>query len=145
MEVEVTRDEQLRALATLEAVVGNEDAALTALAGDAEELPLPALLAAYGKYVFRRVLFVMFGADATMDRDEVGRLIAEINGDPMARVLFLLVDALRDQAALAGNDPSAVKLIGKTTLGVIHAVSDADDQDALALFGAMRDQILESD
>ncbi|WP_431315725.1 hypothetical protein [Streptomyces murinus] len=145
MEVEVTRDEQLRALAALEAVVGNDDAALTVLAGDAEELPLAALLAAYGQYVFRRVLFVMFGVDATMDRDEVGRLVAEINGDPMARVLFLLAGALRDQAALADNGPSAVKLIGKTILGVIHAVSDADDQDALALLGAMRDQILESD
>ena len=141
----MTRDEQLRARAALEAVVGNDDAALTVLAGDAEELPLAALLAVYGQYVFRRVLLVMFGVDATMDRDEVVRLVAEINGDPMARVLFLLADALRDQAALAGNDPSAVKLIGKTILGVIRAVSDADDQDALALLGAMRDQILESD
>ncbi|MEE1759337.1 MULTISPECIES: hypothetical protein [unclassified Streptomyces] len=45
MDIELTDDEHLRALAALEAVVGNNDDALAALAGDAGERPLPAPLA----------------------------------------------------------------------------------------------------
>jgi hypothetical protein len=41
MDIELTDDEHLRALAALEAVVGNDDDALAVLAGGASERPLP--------------------------------------------------------------------------------------------------------
>lgn len=50
MDIELTDDEHLRALAALEAVVENNDDALAVLAGGDGERPLPALLAAYGQH-----------------------------------------------------------------------------------------------
>ncbi|MFJ4637640.1 hypothetical protein ACIP69_18700 [Streptomyces hygroscopicus] len=142
MDIELTGDEHLRALAALEAVVGNNDDALTVLAGGAGERPLPALLAAYGQHTLHRILIAAFGIDATMDYDETGRLVAEINKDPMARLVFVLTDALRNQAALVGDDPATAKLVGRSILLAIHAFTDADNQDALTLLRALRNEAL---
>lgn len=129
MDIELTDDEHLRALAALEAVVGNHDDVLAVLAGGAGERPLPALLAAYGQHTLHRILIRAFGIDATMDYDETGRLVAEVNSDPMARMVFVLTDALHNQAALAGDDPAAAKLIGGSILLAIQAWTDADNHD----------------
>ncbi|MFI8459121.1 hypothetical protein [Kitasatospora sp. NPDC085464] len=145
MDIELTDDEHLRALAALEAVVGNDTDALTILAGGVGERPLPALLAAYGQHTLHRILIAAFGIDATMDYDETGRLVAEINSDPMARMVFVLTDALHNQAAPAGNDPMTAKLVGRSILMAIHAFTDADDQDALTVLRALRNQVLRRD
>lgn len=145
MDLELTDDEHLRALAALEAVVGDNDDALTVLAGSADERPLPVLLAAYGQHTLHRILVAAFGIDATMDHDETGRLVAEINSDPMARIVFVLTDALHNQAAPAGDDPATAKLIGKSILLAIHAFTDADNQDALTLLRALRTEVLRGD
>ncbi|MGW2051931.1 hypothetical protein ACWCPF_43455 [Streptomyces sp. NPDC001858] len=142
MNIELTDDEHLRALAALEAVVGNNDEALAALAGREGERPLPALLASYGQHTLHRILIAAFGIDATMDYDETGRLVAEINSDPMARVVFVLTDALHNQASLAGDDPATAKLVAGSVLLAIHAFTDADDQDALTLLHALRNEVL---
>ena len=142
MDIELTDDEHLRALAALEAVVGNNDDALAALAGGAGERPLPSLLAAYGQHTLHRILIAAFGIDATMDHDETGRLVSEINSDPMARITFVLTDALHNQAAPAGADPATAKLIGQSVLLAIHAFTDAGDQDALTVLRALRNEIL---
>jgi hypothetical protein len=142
MDIELTADEHLRALAALEAVVKNNDEALTVLAGSTGERPLPALLAAYGQHTLHRILIAASGIDATMNRDETGRLVAEINSDPMARMVFTLTDALHNQAAPAGNDPATAKLIARSILLAIHAFTDADNQDALTLLHALRNEIL---
>ncbi|MEU8478095.1 hypothetical protein [Streptomyces hygroscopicus] len=145
MDIELTDDEHLRALAALEAVVGNNDDALAVLAGGAGEQPLPALLAAYGQHTLHRVLLTAFGIDATMDYDETGRLVAEINSDPMARMVFVLTDALHNQAALVGDDPTTAKLVARSILMAIHAFTDADNQDALTLLRALRNEVLRVD
>jgi hypothetical protein len=145
MDIELTDDEHLRALAALEAVVGDNDDALAVLEGGAGERPLPALLAAYGQHTLHRVLIAAFGIDATMDYDETGRLVAEINSDPMARLVFVLTDALHNQAALAGNDPTTAKLVARSILLAIHAFTDADNQDALTLLRALRNEVLRVD
>lgn len=132
MDTELTHDEHLSALAALEAIVGNSDA-LKVLAGSARERPLPALLAAYGQHTLHRILVAAFGIDATMDCDETGRLVAEINSDPMARIALPLTDALHNQAALASKGLITAKLIGGAILGAIHAFTDADNHDALTL------------
>ncbi|WJV44524.1 hypothetical protein [Streptomyces flavofungini] len=142
MEIELTRDEHLRALAALEAVVEGNDAALTVLAGGAGERPLPALLAAYGQHTLHRILIAAFGIDATMDHDETGRLVAEINSDPMARVVFVLTDALHNQAALVGDDPATAKQVARSILLALHAFTDAQNDDALALLRALRSEAL---
>jgi hypothetical protein len=142
MDNELTDDEHLRALAALEAVVVSDDDALAALAGGADERPLPALLAAYGQHTLHRILIAAFGIDATMDYDETGRLVEEINSDPMARLVFVLTDALHNQAARAGDDPATAKLIARSILLAIHAFTDADNQDALTLLRALRSQVL---
>ncbi|EDY52683.1 hypothetical protein [Streptomyces clavuligerus] len=142
MDTELTHDEHLRALAALQAVVGNDDHTLALLTGEAGERPLPALLAAYGQHTLHRVLLSAFGIDGTMDRDETRRLVSEINGDPMARMVFVLTDALHNQAALAGHDPASAKLIGGSILGAIHAFTDADSEDALTLLRALRHEVL---
>ncbi|GGK31628.1 hypothetical protein GCM10011583_74340 [Streptomyces camponoticapitis] len=134
-----------RALAALEAVVGDNDDALAVLAGGAGERPLPTLLAAYGQHTLHRILISAFGIDATTDHDETGRLVAEINSDPMARMVFLLTDALHNQAALAGDDPATAKRIGGSILGAIHAFTDADNHDALTLLRALRNEVLRVD
>ncbi|MFB9351868.1 hypothetical protein ACFFUA_31380 [Streptomyces heliomycini] len=77
-----------------------------------------------------------------MDRDKTGRLVKEINSDPMARVVFVLTDVLHNQAAPAGDDPAPAKLIGKSILLAIRAFTDADDQDSLTLLRAPRNEIL---
>jgi len=64
-----------------------------------------------------------------MDYDEKGRLVAEFNSDPMARMAFALTDTLHNQAALAGDAPAAAKLVARSILLAIHAVTDADNQD----------------
>lgn len=145
MDIELTDDEHLRALAALEATVGNDDDALAVLANGPGERPLPALLAAYGQHTLHRILIAAFGIDATMDYDETGRLVTEINSDPTARIVFVLTDALHNQAALAGSDPAAAKLIAGSVLLAIHAFTDADDQDALTLMRALRHEILQVD
>lgn len=142
MDTELTDDEHLRALAALEAVVENRDEALTALAGGTGERPLPALLAAYGQHTLHRILIQAFGITATMDYDETGRLVAEINADPMARMTFALTDALHNQAALAGRDPATAKRIARSVLLAIHAFTDADNHDALTLLRALRSEVL---
>jgi hypothetical protein len=83
-----------------------------------------------------------FGIDATMDLDETGRLVAEVNSDPMARLVFVLTDALHNQAALGGDGPATAKLIGGSILNAIHAFTDADNDDALSLLRALRNEIL---
>ncbi|MFJ6774825.1 hypothetical protein ACIQOV_28365 [Kitasatospora sp. NPDC091257] len=142
MDIELTDDEHLRALAVLEAVVKNDADALGVLAGNAGERPLPGLLAAYGQHTLHRILIAAFGIDATMDHDETGRLVAEINGDPMARMVFVLTDALHNQAALAGDGPANAKLVARSILLAIHALTDADDHDALTLLRALRNEVL---
>jgi hypothetical protein len=117
--------------------------ALAVLAGGAGERPLPVLLAAYGQRTLHRILIAAFDIDATTDYDETGRLVAEINSDPMARMAFVLTDALHNQAALAGDDPVTAKLIGGSILLAIHAFTDADD-DALTLLRALRNEALQS-
>lgn len=142
MDIELTDDEHLRALAALEAVVENRDEALDALAGGTGERPLPALLAAYGQHTLHRILIHAFGINATMDYDETGRLVAEINADPMARMTFALTDSLHNQAALAGHDPATAKRIARSVLLAIHAFTDADNHDALTLLRALRNEVL---
>ncbi|MEU0526255.1 hypothetical protein [Streptomyces niveus] len=142
MDIELTDDEHLRALAALEAVVGNNDDDLTVLAGGAGERPLPALLAAYGQHTLHRILISAFGIDATTDYDEAGRLVAEISPDPMARIVFLLTDALHNQAGLAGDDPATAKRIARSILLAIDAFTDADDRDALTLLRGLRNEVL---
>ncbi|MFG2681293.1 hypothetical protein [Streptomyces sp. NPDC048392] len=144
MDIELTGDEHLRALAALEATVGNDDNALAVLASAPGERPLPALLAAYGQHTLHRILIAAFGTDATMDYDETGRLVAEINSDPTARIVFVLTDALHNQAALAGDDPAAAKLIAGSILLAIHAFTDADNQDALTVLHALRNEVLQA-
>jgi hypothetical protein len=144
MDIELTGDEHLRALAALEATVGNDDDALAVLASAPGERPLPALLAAYGQHTLHRILIAAFGIDATMDYDETGRLVAEINSDPTARIVFVLTDALHNQAALAGDDPAAAKLIAGSILLAIHAFTDADNQDALTVLHALRNEVLQA-
>lgn len=142
MDIELSDDEHLRALAALEAVVGDDDDALVVLAGGEGERPLAALLAAYGQHTLHRILINAFGIAAAMDFDETGRLVAEINEDPMARVVFVLTDALHNQAALAGGDPVTAKLVGRSILMAIHAFTDADQQSALTLLRALRNEVL---
>jgi hypothetical protein len=144
MDDELTNDDHLRALAALEAIVQNDDGALRALAGSAHERPLAALLAAYGKHTLERVLLAAFGIEATMTLDETGQRVTELNGDPMARIVFLLNDSLHHQAALAGGDLVTAKRIGGTILLAIHAFTDADNQDALTLLRALRNEALRS-
>jgi len=142
MDIELTDDEHLRALAALEAVVGNDDDALRVLAGGEGERRLPALLAAYGQHTLHRIVVAAFGITATMDRDETGRLVAEVNKDPMARIVFVLTDALYNQAAFIGDDQVTAKLIGRSILMAIHAATDADESDALSLLRALRNEVL---
>ncbi|MFC8076845.1 hypothetical protein ACFUN8_15085 [Streptomyces sp. NPDC057307] len=142
MDIKLTDDEHLRALAALEAVVGNDDDGLAVLAGGADERPLPALLAAYGQHTLHRILISAFGIDATTDYDETGRLLSAISSDPMARIVFLLTDALHNQAELAGDDPATAERIARSTLLAIDAFTDADNNDALTLLRALRNEVL---
>ncbi|MFJ1588396.1 hypothetical protein ACIOC1_34360 [Streptomyces sp. NPDC088197] len=142
-DIELTDDEHLRALAALEAVVGNNDTGLAVLAASgAGEKPLPELLAAYGKHTLERILVAAFGITSGMDRSEMGPRLAELNADPQARLTFLLAEALRQQAALAGDDLVTAKHIGRSVLGAVHAFTDADDSDALTLLRALRSEVL---
>ncbi|MFD8919420.1 hypothetical protein ACFV0Y_16575 [Streptomyces sp. NPDC059569] len=143
MTTELTDDEHLRALAALEAISGNKADTLAVLAGGPGERPLPALLAAYGEHTIHRVLLAAFGIDATTGRDEFGRLLAELNGDPQAQLAFVLITTLREQAALAGNDPAAARVIGSAILGAVNAFTE--DHDTLALLRALRRQVLQVD
>ncbi|MFF2612313.1 hypothetical protein [Kitasatospora sp. NPDC058046] len=142
MDVELSDDEHLRALAALEAVVGNNDGALVALAGDAGERPLPTLLAAYGQHTLHRILVAAAGLTPAMDHGETRRLIAEINGEPAGRLVGVLADALHSQAALAGDHPAVAKSIGRSVLLAVHAFTDADNEDALMLLRALRNEVL---
>ncbi|MGQ4465297.1 hypothetical protein ACN6LC_004698 [Streptomyces violaceoruber] len=80
-----------------------------------------------------------------MTHDETGQRVAELNGDPMARIVFLLTDSLHHQAILAGDDLVTAKRIGGSVLLAIHAFTDADNQDALALLRALRNEALQAD
>ncbi|MEU9849555.1 hypothetical protein [Streptomyces sp. NPDC047985] len=79
-----------------------------------------------------------------MTRDETGQRVAELNGDPMARIVFLLTDSLHHEAVLAGDDLVTAKRIGKSILLAIHAFTDADNPDALTLLRALRSQVLQA-
>jgi hypothetical protein len=141
-DIELTDDEHLRALAALEAVVVNDDAALAVLAGGVGERLLPELLAAYGKHTLERILVAAFGITSETGHGEMGPRLAELNADPQARLTLLLTEALRQQAALAGDDLATAKRIGISVLGAVHAFTDADDSDALTLLRALRNEVL---
>jgi hypothetical protein len=150
-DIELTDDEHLRALAALEAVVGNNDTGLAVLAaGGAGEKAVPELLAAYGKHTLERILVAAFGITSETGAGEMGPRLAELNADPQARLTFLLAEALRQQAVLAGDDLVTAKLIGMSVLGAVHAFTDADadadadadDSDALTLLRALRNEVL---
>ncbi|MFG2600668.1 hypothetical protein [Streptomyces sp. NPDC048462] len=144
MAIELTDDDQLRALAALEAIVGNNDAGLAVLrTGSEGERPLPALLAAYGRHTLERILVAAFGITASTDSEESSRLVAELNADPQARLTFLLAEALRQQAALVGDDLATAKRIGISVLGAVHAFTDADDSGALTLLHGLRNEVLQ--
>lgn len=144
MDAELTDDDHLRALAALEAVVRDNDGALEALAGGGHERPLTALFAAYGDHALHRVLLAAFGIEAAMTPEETGQGVAKLRGDPMARIIFLLIDSLHHQAALAGDDLVTAKRIGASVLLAIHAFTDADTEDALALLRALRNEVLQA-
>ncbi|MFF7154349.1 hypothetical protein [Streptomyces sp. NPDC008139] len=142
-DIELTDDEHLRALAALEAVVGNNDAGLAVLAASgAGERPLPELLAAYGKHTLERILVAAFGITSETGHGEMGPRLAELNADPQACLVFLLADALHQQAVLTGDDLATAKRIGISVLGVVHAFTDADDSEALTLLRALRNEVL---
>ncbi|MEU0273127.1 hypothetical protein [Streptomyces sp. NPDC006307] len=63
----------------------------------------------------------------------------------MARFVFLLTDSLHHQTALVGDDLVTAKRIGGSLLLAIHAFTNADNQDALALLRALRRQVLQAD
>jgi hypothetical protein len=87
--------------------------------------PLAALLAAYGQHTLHRVLLVAFGIKATMTHDETGQRVAELNGDPMARIAFLLTDSLHHQAVLASTAPDAGHIHGMRSFLVLSATESA--------------------
>ncbi len=139
----LTDDEQLRALAALEAISANEDGALTVLADSRPgERPLPALLATYGQHNIQRILLVAFGADPGMNDDETARIIAEINADPQAQLAGVLTDTLRQWAAMAGGDPAVAKVIGGAVLNAINAFTEEDDTPTL--LRALRQEVLKA-
>ncbi|MEE1759336.1 MULTISPECIES: hypothetical protein [unclassified Streptomyces] len=78
-----------------------------------------------------------------MDYDETGRLVAEINHDPLARMVFVLTDALHNEAALSGDDPATAKLVAGSILLAINAFTDADNH-ALTLLRALRNEVLQA-
>ncbi|MFJ1588544.1 hypothetical protein ACIOC1_35125 [Streptomyces sp. NPDC088197] len=108
------------------------------------EKPLPELLAAYGKHTLERILVAAFGIISETGHGEMGPRLAELNADPQARLAFLLAEALRQQAVLAGDDLATAKHIGMSILGAVHAFTDADDSDALTLLRALRNEVLQS-
>jgi hypothetical protein len=116
----------------------------SSLRGVRGERPLPELLAVYGRHTLERILVAAFGITATTDGGETSRLVAELNADPQARLAFLLAEALRQQAALAGDDLATAKRIGISVLGAVHAFTDADDSDALTLLRGLRNEVLRS-
>lgn len=141
----LTNDDHLRALAAVEAVVRNNDGALEVLAGGSHERPVAALLVAYGKHTLHRVLIAAYGIEATVTRDETGQRVAELNGDPMARIVILLTDSLHHQVALAGDDVVTAQRVGGSILLAIHALTDAANQDALTLLRTLRNEALRAD
>lgn len=135
---QLTEDENLRAVAALEAISANDDDALGVLAAPGER-PLPDLLAAYGQHVFQRLMLAAFGADPTMGADEIRHITAEINTDQQARIVLLLADTLKKWAATADRDLAVAKQIGTT---VLLAVSAFVDDDVQVVLQALRAQIL---
>jgi hypothetical protein len=107
-------------------------------------VPLPERLAAYGKYTLERILVAAFGITAATGGEEMGERLGELNGDPQARITFLLADAWRHQAAAAGADLATAKYIGMSVLMGVHAFTDADESDALTLLCVLRNEILRS-
>ncbi|MEV7654703.1 hypothetical protein AB0O39_11080 [Streptomyces anulatus] len=144
MDIELSDDEHLRALAALEAVIGNNDSGLATLAGNADERPLPELLAVYGRHTLERILLAAFGITTATHDHDISHLVAELNAEPQARLTFLLADALRQQAELAGDDLATAKRIGISVLGAIGAFTDADESDAMTLLRGLRNQVLRS-
>ncbi|MFE5197956.1 hypothetical protein ACFQ93_30170 [Streptomyces sp. NPDC056601] len=105
---------------------------------------MAALLATYGKHTLDRILLAAFGIEATMTRDQTSQRVTELNGDPMARIVFLLTDSLHHQAALASDDLATAKRIGGSILLAIHAFTDADNEDALTLLRALRNEVIQA-
>lgn len=151
-EPELTDDEHLRALAALEAVLGNDDHALTVLsrrgsAGPGERA-LPELLAAYGHHAMHQILLASYGIDADHDRHA-----AVTDRDPFARLVHVLIDTLYQQAELAGDDPATAKAIGRSILKAFAAFTDHTPgcrnepaldtrEDTQAFLQALRNEVL---
>ncbi|WP_432112814.1 hypothetical protein [Streptomyces sp. S1] len=146
MDFELTDDEYLKALAALEAIVKGRDDELSALADDPGERPLPVLLARYGRATLTSILSVAFGLDAALSALRgPGELMKEIEADPTGRMVFILTESLHNQAVRAGSDPVVTKEIGQAVLAAIHAFTAAENDEALALLGALRDDFLSAE
>jgi hypothetical protein len=143
-EMELTRDETLRALAALEASWRHDDQALEALgaAGDYEQ-PLPVLLADYGHRTLRALLTIAFsGGNATAE--DMPELTEQMRSNAIYRLSEVLGDALTVWGDSADSSPAAAGDIGRTVMAAIVAVSQSNTgEDILPLLAALRAHTLQ--
>ena len=141
---ELTPDEHLRALAALEAVSANDDAALAVLAAPGER-PLPELLAVYGEHNLQRILLAAFGINAATGPDEMAELLAEMNSTQQARLAFILIGTLRQVADRAGGDLATAKIVGMAVLNAIGTFIDEGDAAVAVVLRALRQEVLKAE
>jgi len=142
-EDELTADEQLRALAALEAVTANDDNALAVLAAPGER-PLPELLAVYGEHNLQRIMLAAFGINAATRPDEMNELLAEMNSAQQFRLVFILISTLRQVADQAGGDLATAKIIGSAVVNAIGTFIAEGDTAVEVVLQALRQEVLKA-
>lgn len=139
---ELTEDENLRAIAALEAITSGDDTALGILAAPGER-PLPDLLARYGEHNLQRILLAMVGIDTSTSPDDMPHLLAEMNSTQQAQLVYTLTAVLRQTADHRGANLDTAKTIGTAVLRAIGTFIDVDD--TADVLRALRAQVLQRD
>ncbi|MBQ0850226.1 hypothetical protein J8N05_18695 [Streptomyces sp. BH-SS-21] len=130
MEPELTADEVMRVIATLEAAWADEDDALAVLVGGGQsELPLAVLVARYGASRVQNMLLVVTGI-ARLEGAEQDRAVAELRQGLISHMTTVALSMISGWATSAGDD---VQTTGDRARHVLQAIlsftTDGDDPE----------------
>ncbi|MGW0572993.1 hypothetical protein [Streptomyces tauricus] len=140
MEPDLTADQVMRVIATLEAAWAGDNDALAALAGrGAGEQPLAVLVAQYGASRVQSMLLVVTGI-ARLDGAAQQEALAELRQGLIAHMTTVALDMMDGWARSAGDDVRATGDLARHVLqAILSFTTDGDDPEQMrALFAHLR-------
>ncbi|MCW8102659.1 hypothetical protein [Streptomyces tauricus] len=144
MEPELTADQVMRVIATLEAAWAGDDDALAALAGrGVGEQPLAVMVAQYGASRVQNMLLVVTGI-ADLEGSAQQEALAQLREGLISHMTAVALSMMSGWARSAGDDVQATGDLARHVLqAILSFTTDGDDPQAVqVLFAHLRSDAL---